>query len=257
MRVVIMVLVAMLAASCSFEDTLRRLANPQDLALGERAVRALAAGDSARLAAAVAPELRPRLAMLVDPMRRMLPPAPLNLVVADYRSFTGGGQRQTMIGFEARGGGRYALVQVTILTRVSAPPALVGLFVTPLDGPLAAQNAWAKGKAGIAGWLMIAAMVAAVATTIAALVKIWRQPFRRRWLWTLGSLFGVMAVRLNWATGEWAFQPIFVSLFSVSATKQPVYAPWMLTVSLPVVAIVALVILVQPPTADEPDAAAP
>lgn len=88
---------------------------------------------------------------------------------------------------------------------------------------------------------MLLAMIAAVAVTIVALVRIWRSGlFERRWLWTIGALIGITSLRMNWSTGVVSFQPLMIVLFSAGAFKQPIFAPWVLSVGLPVVAIIAL-----------------
>jgi hypothetical protein len=118
---------------------------------------------------------------------------------------------------------------------------LAGLYVRRIAGEPRTLNRFTLQGAGAAKILMLFAMAAAVGVTLLALVRVWRSPlFDRRWLWTLGTFFGVMTLRLNWSTGHFYFQPISVQLFSASATKQPIYAPWILAVSVPLVALIAL-----------------
>ena len=79
-------------------------------------------------------------------------------------------------------------------------------------------------------------------TIVAALLRIWRSGrFRRRWLWTIGALFGFGTFALNWTTGQFDFQPLTFNLLGIGFLKNPVFAPWILKFGIPVVAIVALI----------------
>lgn len=62
--------------------------------------------------------------------------------------------------------------------------------------------------------------------------------WRRRWGWMVFSLFGVAQLALNWNTGAWEFQPLNFALLGAGAMKGlgPL-DPWILTVSLPVPAL--------------------
>lgn len=62
--------------------------------------------------------------------------------------------------------------------------------------------------------------------------------FRRRWGWAVLALFSLMAFKLNWATGEWNFTPLALNLLGAGFVKMASpFAPWILTVGLPLPAI--------------------
>ena len=118
---------------------------------------------------------------------------------------------------------------------------LTGVFVRPAATNAENLNRFSQAKLGLAHILMLLAMMAAIAVTLGALLRIWRTKlFKRRWLWTIGALVGLATLRMNWSTGAFYFQPLFVQLLSVGAVKSPVFAPWVLSVSVPAVALVAL-----------------
>lgn len=61
---------------------------------------------------------------------------------------------------------------------------------------------------------------------------------RRRWLWMLGSLFGIGQVTLNWTTGAFFVQPIYFVLLGAGVLKGPVPTdPWMIMLGLPIPAL--------------------
>lgn len=62
--------------------------------------------------------------------------------------------------------------------------------------------------------------------------------FRRRWGWAVLVLFGLGALKLNWATGAWGIQPIYFNLLGAGFMKAgSAFAPWIFTVGVPLPAI--------------------
>lgn len=151
-----------------------------------------------------------------------------------------GSQRQAHAVYQVHGRSGWALVEGTTQS-VNGRTWLTGIYVQPTAGDPRRLNGFTLQRFGVAKGLMLLAMIAAVAVTIVALVRIWRSGlFERRWLWTIGALIGITSLRMNWSTGVVSFQPLMIVLFSAGAFKQPIFAPWVLSVGLPVVAIIAL-----------------
>jgi len=75
---------------------------------------------------------------------------------------------------------------------------------------------------------------------IAVLVICVRSKIRRKWLWVLFILLGFVSFRLNWATGQLDWQLINFQLLGAGVSKFGIYAPWIISVSLPIGAIVFL-----------------
>ncbi len=172
-------------------------------------------------------------------MRAAYPPAPRTRQLVQANVTKGSGGRTAIAVYEVSGGGRFLLVQARTDTQGGATK-LTGFHVQPL-----AQSALAVGRFdpkahGAKGYAMILAVLAALATTLAGLWRIWRRNLGgRRWMWTLGALFGVGSIQMNWATGDTAFQLLHVQLFSAGAFKAAL-GPWILAASIPFVAIWAL-----------------
>jgi hypothetical protein len=64
---------------------------------------------------------------------------------------------------------------------------------------------------------------------------------RRKPLWMMGMVVGLGAVTMNWTTGAVGVRPLFIDPFGVWVMHaDTVAAPWMITVSLPLVALIYL-----------------
>jgi len=69
-------------------------------------------------------------------------------------------------------------------------------------------------------------------------VAIVRNSRRRKWLWILFAVIGVGKFGVQWLVGgRWFFQLISFQILGASVLKNPIYEPWVLSVSLPLGAI--------------------
>lgn len=197
-------------------------------------------GDLRALSARAVPSLAPQLEPIFPAMRRELPQGPLQLTCLGAKKSLNGNNSVAEAIYEVKGEAGWAILRVAVQSQ-DGQTSLTGIYVQRSAVPLRSQNTFSLNDAGVGGWLMLAAMVIAVAVTVAGLFLIWRSgKLARRWLWTIGALVGFTTFRLNWTTGAWSFQPISFQLFSISALKQPIFEPWVLAVSIPLVALIAL-----------------
>ena len=61
---------------------------------------------------------------------------------------------------------------------------------------------------------------------------------KRKWLWVIFVLLGIFSVQLNWTTGAIGIQPLSASLFGASAVAAGTHAPWIISTSFPLGAII-------------------
>jgi hypothetical protein len=81
---------------------------------------------------------------------------------------------------------------------------------------------------------------------IAALVALYRSTIRPKWLWTIFVIFGIGGLSLNWATGATALN-VGVQLLGSGIVKyNAAFAPWILSVSFPLGAIIVLSRVLRP-----------
>ncbi len=238
-----LVLVAFLCfAACSQQGWIDRLASRQEQALVLKTVDQVRAGQIDQLARGAEPALRQQLPSYVKQVAPLLTHVHGDFQLQTVSSFTlvGGPTTKTFI---VQGGSddHWAIVRV-VLQESSGEMRLVGLNVTPFDADPSKMDRFEFGRRGSLGYVLLAMMVACASTCVWATVLIWRRRWlKRRWLWTLGSLFGFAGFGLNWSTGSWAILFVNISLFGAQATKAGPYAPWLLSFGLPVIALIVIV----------------
>jgi hypothetical protein len=96
---------------------------------------------------------------------------------------------------------------------------------------------------GAKHFLMLAAVIAAPVFSIVVLILCLRTPMRRRRkvLWAIGIVLGVCKLQLNWTDGAMAFDPVYIGILSAGFMRPGLIGPWVLSVSLPLAAIVFLI----------------
>lgn len=234
-------LFALFLSACSSEDLLQRLSRPDERALVERSIADVRAGQWTALEQR-SPSLRRASPQLREAIRRQMPAAGApHLLGVRWKSESSTGLRvaEYVYGIDDRA--RHALAVATVSRKGSEPPQLDGMRIVPSEIPTASLNRFRLADAGVGGAIVLLLQLAALAVTGAALWAVWRSgQFERRWLWSLGCLVGVGAIGAPWAGSSLTFSPLVVQLFSASAFKAGPLAPWVLKVSVPIVAIVAL-----------------
>jgi hypothetical protein len=65
-----------------------------------------------------------------------------------------------------------------------------------------------------------------------------RTKLTKKWLWIIGILLGFVKFSLNWTTGQVGFQLISFQILGAGFSKQGLVAPWTLSFTLPIVAVI-------------------
>lgn len=231
-------LLPLMLFGCSPEKTMHRMMASGEQQRAERLIDEIARGQKSTpgiLETEIASQAAPHLAAI----RAQLPPPHVKIKLLHYKVMLSS-DRVSAATYQLSGGGRFALAEVVTRMR-DGKSEIIGFHVQRINGPAESQNPFTLADKSVGHFAMLLAMVAAVGIMVAALIRIWRSGhFRRRWLWTIGALFGFGTFALNWTTGQFLFQPLTFNVLIAGFIKQPIFAPWILKFGIPVVAIIAL-----------------
>ena len=234
-------LLALLLAACSQEELLQKFSSPEDQARARHYVELLQARDFEALEQALDTSVaRDGLRGKLQKMAEYVPPGEpisVHLVGARRNFFNGVSSVNTTLEYEFRD--TWMLASVTTKDKDGAP-SLVAFHVEREAQSLAERNRFTLSGKGAAQLGVLAAMIGAVLVTLLALVRCaTAKQVRGKWRWLLFILFGIGQLSVDWTSGEWSFHPVVVQLFSMSFAA-PVNGPWMLSVSLPLGALLFL-----------------
>ena len=115
---------------------------------------------------------------------------------------------------------------------------VIGLNVYQTEMSQKEFNAFSLSNKTIQHYLVLLMAIVVPVFIIVSTYFCVRTPIpKRKWLWVIFILLGVSAIKINWTTGQYAIQLISVNLFGASAVAAGPYAPWVISASLPLGAI--------------------
>jgi hypothetical protein len=134
------------------------------------------------------------------------------------------------------------LLAAVVIKRTEGRTQVSGLWVTPIDQPLEYTNRFTlAGKGGFEYMVLGLTIVVPLFTFCVMAVCLRTKGLRWKWLWAIWILIGVGKLALNWTTGDVSFTPLSLQIPCGRAIAEPVYGPFVLSVSLPLGAILFLV----------------
>lgn len=91
-------------------------------------------------------------------------------------------------------------------------------------------------------YLFLLFTVASPLLMLAALIKVVRTPgLKRKWLWGILAFAGLVALRMNWTTGQLSYQILTIQLIGAGAVRGlSAFSPWILSATVPVGAVLIL-----------------
>ncbi|MGZ3649537.1 MAG: hypothetical protein ACXVB8_08950 [Bdellovibrionota bacterium] len=141
-----------------------------------------------------------------------------------------------------------------------------GFSIRSLTAPLEKIHAFSLTGKGPVHWLFLVSGFLIAAFILVTLVACFRRKgLKRKWLWLVFILMGFFQVSLNWTTGEmigfiyrngsggWNFNALSFLLFGASMARPGEFAPWIVTISLPVGAILFWIVASKRSSISEPN----
>ncbi|MFC5740008.1 hypothetical protein [Dyella tabacisoli] len=130
----------------------------------------------------------------------------------------------------------WAIVYV-MLIKVDGKLMVDSINLDRMTQSLEQSNAFTFQGKGALHWIFAALVCVIPLFCLYAFITCLRTPMvKRKWLWAIFTLIGVVMVKLNWTTGDFDFHIVNFQLFSASAFAAP-YSPWILAVSFPLGAV--------------------
>lgn len=127
------------------------------------------------------------------------------------------------------------------IKRVGDYSTITSFRVTPIPDSLEYTNRFSLvGKSSLQYVILGLAVAAPIFTFYVLAVCLRTKNQTRKWLWAIFILVGVGKLGVNWTTGALTFTPLAVNIPCGGATTMGLYGPWVVTVNLPLGAILFL-----------------
>lgn len=181
-------------------------------------------------------ELRPKLEQIaaIFPAEE-----PIDIQTVGAQTFTNADITQVNLTFQYAYPGKWLIANVVLLKK-GGDTVVTGVNVQPLPDSLENFNRFTfEGKGAIHFAILAFAIIVPlfiVATTILCI----KTPIpKRKWLWVVFVLLGFVQVTLNWSDGNLNINPLNIQILG-AGFQTSLYGPLLLSVSLPIGAIVFL-----------------
>jgi hypothetical protein len=146
------------------------------------------------------------------------------------------------------------IVAEVVLTSSDGGNRVREVHLQPIPDSLEVLNRFTLHGKGSLHFVVLAMCVLVPLFVVATMIVCLFSRVRLRWLWALFIIVAFGQFVFNWSTGEWAFQPFTISLLGFGYWRSGLYAPWILKFSIPVGAILFLVLRRWLLRKDEPSA---
>lgn len=235
---------ALLLLSCSRERALQAVAPPETDRFARALFDTLRTGGSDATLRMLSPEAsaQPGVADSIRSIERQF--ASIGAIdsvhlaggVSFYPAGTDVVRRQ--LSYEVFGARRDAMVGVEVLEEMRWR-GLNGLHIDVLEKSVAVNNGFVRNL-GIPQVAILVLAFVLVGFHLITAIMVARTPMRRRWLWAAIALFGVARISINWTTLAMLPQVMAFQLLSVGGARMGAFGPWIVSITLPLGAIVAL-----------------
>jgi hypothetical protein len=121
--------------------------------------------------------------------------------------------------------------------------SVTGFGVTPIKDSLKNINRFAlTGKSPVHYTVLVLMVIIPIFMLLTLVQCIRTKPIKRKWLWIIFILLGVGKFSVNWTTGQYSIFFLTIQLLGAGYFSPGYgYAPWFLSVSLPLGAILFLI----------------
>ncbi len=165
---------------------------------------------------------------------------PQDVQIVGAQTISNAGITQVSLTFQYAYPDKWLLANV-LLRKDGESTVVAGIHVKPLPDSLQNINRFTFKDKGIAHYAIFLLAIAVPLFIVAVLFLCIKTPMpKRKWLWVLFILAGVAQVTLNWTDGSFNVNPISFQLFGAGFLRGSPYAPWMLSISFPLGALVFL-----------------
>jgi len=110
----------------------------------------------------------------------------------------------------------------------------------PIADSLENLNSLTFKNTGVLHYVFLLFVVVVPAFIIFAAVLLFRTKIKRKWLWFIFILLGFVQFTFNWTSGDVGFRPIAFGLLGAGMFRASPYAPWIISIALPIGAVVFL-----------------
>lgn len=114
---------------------------------------------------------------------------------------------------------------------------ILGFKGQVFENSLSKANEFTFKDKGFKQYVFLTIAILIVLFIITTEIFVIKSKIKKKWLWIIGILIGLIGFQLNWTTGEIGVQLIHFKILGAGFSKTGIITPWILSFAIPVFAI--------------------
>ncbi len=233
-------MMGLVLAGCSTKELIEKIADKEKVKTARSFVDRLLAEDFSGLARDLDPEFKNGKELeQIKAMHALIPRGrPKSEELVGYWVQSTNGVTRYSVTFQFAFEDKWLVARTIWTEPTPGAPVLYGMTVNPLDRPLQEIYAFTFERAGALHFFFLLGAIGIPVFILVTLVVCIRTKFpRRKWLWIIFILIGVVQASFDWTTGAADYRLFHFQLFGAGAISGGEYSPLILYISIPVGAI--------------------
>jgi hypothetical protein len=239
MTIVIIVLSLFTLTACDQQALREKIIPKEEVEFSKHYLSLFQARDFDAIEKKIAPDLRDsQLRIKLEQLAAFFPSEkPTEINDVGSHTFSSADLWQANLSFQYKFPGKWLLANVA-LQKKGSELMVTGVHVQPLKDSLENLNRFSLEGRGMANYIFLAMATIVPLFIIFALVQCIRTPVpKRKWLWLIFILLGFVQITMNWTDGSVHINPLYFQLLGVGFIKGSQYAPVLISISIPLGAI--------------------
>lgn len=237
---IILGLLLLLVVGCSQEAMIEKLIPKEEVEFSKKYLSLFQSRDFEEISKRLNPKLKTEnLSLQLEKVAKLFPPdLPKNVELVGCHTLKSGGKWQANITFQYEFSSSWLIANIG-LEQIGGGELIVNsVNVNPIQDSLENINKFKlKGKGPI-HFVFLTLIFFLPAFIIFTFIVCLRTPIKKRkWLWAIFILLGYGQFSLNWTTGAGNINPIYFQILGAGFMSAGKYAPWILSISFPLGAI--------------------
>lgn len=239
-KCIILGLLLLLMFGCSQEAMMEKLIPKEEVEFSKKYLSLFQSRNFEEISKRLNPQLRTEnLSSQLEQVAKFFPPdPPRNVELVGSHTLKSNDKWQANISFQYEFSSSWLIANIS-LERIGGGELIVNsVNVNPIQDSLENINKFTlKGK-GPTHFVFLALIFFLPAFIIFTFIVCLRTRIKKRkWLWAIFILLGYGQFSLNWTTGAGSVKPIYFQILGAGFMSAGKYAPWILSISFPLGAI--------------------
>jgi hypothetical protein len=224
---------------------MKKITPPQDEAMVQRWIQWLRESNFGQIELGLDPSLRTDdLRDKLETMARLIPAEqPKSVKTIGYLVVHHPDSSRTITTTLEYEFGDQWLLATIVKQEESDTTTVRGFNVSPISESVETHNKFTLfGKEPVNYVVLLLSLAALAVSAYGVIASLRMSMGKRKWLWAAVCLIGVGRLAINWTTGAVRFTPLWIGFPPSGAVMAPLYSPWVVYSSLPVGAVVFLML---------------